>query len=143
MCLLSGDPVQGNASYTLTGMLRIIEGWLSSHASGSAQGKNRRCIGSKSPRASLTRGWHPIGQRPTRNRVNIPSHPPGVIGPIALHTSRFGNPVGSNKPIRRRAFLASLLHHFECIGDTKTYRPNSELVPGIQRCRVNCVLCGG
>ena len=41
MCLLSGDPVQGNALHTLTGMLRIIEGRLSSRASGSAQGKNQ------------------------------------------------------------------------------------------------------
>ena len=41
MCLLSGDPVQGNALHSLTGMLRIIEGRLSSRASGSAQGKNQ------------------------------------------------------------------------------------------------------
>ena len=94
--------------------------------------KTRRRIGFKSSRESLTKGWHPIGQRPTRNRVNIPSHPPGVIGPIALHTSRFGNPVGSNKQIRRRALFASELHHFECLGETMSYRPNSDLVPGVQ-----------
>ena len=41
MCRLSGDPVQGNALHTLTGMLRIIEGRLSSRTSGTAQGKNQ------------------------------------------------------------------------------------------------------
>ena len=34
MCLLSGDPVQGNALHTLTALLRIIDHRMSSRASG-------------------------------------------------------------------------------------------------------------